>query len=41
MDTHRLATNTDSLFSLLDVVFRINDLIGSGEAINEELEQSL
>lgn len=41
MNAHMLATNAGSIFSLPDVVFRINDLIDSGEATNQELEQTV
>ena len=41
MNAHILATNVGSIFSLPDVVFRINDLIDSGEATNLELEQTV
>ncbi|MDH5551901.1 MAG: HDOD domain-containing protein [Nitrosomonas sp.] len=41
MNAHILATNVSSIFSLPDVVFRINELIDSGEASNEELEQTV
>ena len=39
MDPRTIATNVRSIFSLPDVVIRINDLIDSGEASNYELEQ--
>lgn len=41
MNAHILATNVSSIFSLPDVVFKINELIDSGEASNEELEQTV
>lgn len=41
MNAYILVTNVSSIFSLPDVVFRINDLIDSGEASNEELEQTV
>ena len=41
MNAHILATNVSSIFSLPDVVFRINELIDSGEATNLELEQTI
>lgn len=39
MDPCTIVTNVRSIFSLPDVVFRINDLIDSGEATNIELER--
>ncbi len=41
MDPHTIATNVRSIFSLPDVVIRVNDLIDSGEATNYELEQTI
>ena len=41
MNAHMLAINAGSIFSLPDVVFRINDLIDSSEATNHELEQTV
>ena len=39
MDPCTIVTNVRSIFSLPDVVFRINDLINSEEATNTELER--
>jgi len=39
MDPRTIAKNVRSIFSLPDVVIRVNDLIDSGEATNHELEQ--
>lgn len=41
MDPRTIATNVRSIFSLPDVVIRVNDLIDSGEATNYELEQAI
>ncbi|QOJ24729.1 MAG: HDOD domain-containing protein [Gammaproteobacteria bacterium] len=38
-DPRTIVTNVRSIFSLPDVVIRVNDLIDSGEATNSELEQ--
>jgi len=39
MEPQAIAANVKSIFSLPDVVFKINELINSGEASNNELEQ--
>jgi HD-like signal output (HDOD) protein len=39
MDARTLVTNVTSMFSLPDVVLRVNDLINFGEATNAELEE--
>lgn len=39
MEPQAIVTNVKSIFSLPDVVFKINELINSGEASNNELEQ--
>lgn len=41
MNPQVLATNVSSIFSLPDVVYRINELISSGEATNYELEETV
>ncbi len=38
-DPRTIVANVRSIFSLPDVVIRINDLIDSGEATNTELER--
>lgn len=41
MNPQTIVTNVGSIFSLPDVVFRINELINSGDATNEELGQAV
>lgn len=41
MEPHAVAANVKSIFSLPEVVFKINELTNSGDATNNELEQTI